>query len=277
MAYNLRKGDRGQEVKNLQSRLCGLEADGIFGSKTDAAVRDYQSAKDLAVDGIAGKATQTALGMPVYPGIDVSSHNGEIDWQAVSNSGVRFAWIKHTEGRTHENPRHEENLLGARANNVVAGAYHFARPDTDREPNLGDAITEAKWFLSHYDAKPGDLVPMLDLENGMKTDDTYNAHWALAWLETVEAELGHKPICYTARWAEDMYLVNADKTLLEELKEYPVWVASYNSGIEPERPSRIWSGWNVWQYTGSGAVPGVEGNCDKNWMSGGMLDYLRMY
>jgi lysozyme len=118
---------------------------------------------------------------------------------------------------------------------------------------------------------------MLDLENGMKTDDTYNAHWALTWLETVESELGHKPICYTARWAEDMYLVNADKALLEELKEYPVWVASYNSGIEPERPSRIWSGWNVWQYTGSGAVPGVEGNCDKNWMSGGMLDYLRMY
>lgn len=278
MSYMLRKGDRGQEVARLQSHLCGdLTADGIFGSKTDAAVRDHQWRQGLTVDGIAGPDTLGSLGIPVLLGIDVSSHNGEIDWLEVAKSGVKYAWVKHSEGQTHENPRHKENILGARNNNVIAGAYHFGRADTNRVPNLQDAVKEAEWFLSLYNPKPGDLLPMLDIENGMKTDDNYNVEWALKWLEVVENAVGSKPIVYTARWAEQLYLQYADKALLEQLATYPVWWASYNEGTEPERwTGKIWDEWDVWQFTGSGTTPGISGRCDRNWMAGGQLENLRL-
>ncbi len=66
MVFTLRSGSKGDEVKKLQNALnaqgydCGA-ADGIFGAKTEAAVRNFQSDHSLTVDGIAGKATQAAL------------------------------------------------------------------------------------------------------------------------------------------------------------------------------------------------------------------------
>lgn len=277
MSYTLRKGDRGQEVKRLQGHLCGLIADGIFGSKTDQAVRDYQAKQGLVVDGIAGTNTLRELGIPVLLGIDVSAWNGNINWSEVSKSGVKYAWVKHTEGQTHVNSGHKENMLGARNNNVIAGAYHFGRPDTNRDENLQDAVREAEWFLKNYNHKTGDLIPVLDVEKGMKTDDNYNVEWSLKWLEVVENALGCKPMVYTAKWAEDLYLIRADKSLLIELAKYPVWWASYNEGVEPERwTGKIWQEWDVWQFTGSGTTPGISGRCDRNWMAGGQLENLRI-
>lgn len=277
MSYNLRKGDRGQEVSRLQKHLCGLTIDGIFGSKTDQAVRDYQAKQGLIVDGIAGTNTLRELGIPVLLGIDVSAWNGNINWGEVSKSGVKYVWVKHTEGQTHVNSGHKENMLGARNNNVIAGAYHFGRPDTNRDENLQDAVREAEWFLKNYNHKTGDLIPVLDVEKGMKTDDNYNVEWSLKWLEVVENALGCKPMVYTAKWAEDLYLIRADKSLLAELAKYPVWWASYNDGVEPERwTGKVWKEWDVWQFTGSGSTDGIAGRCDRNWMAGGQLDSLRI-
>ena len=275
MSYNLKKGDRGQEVSRLQKHLCGLTVDGIFGSKTHAAVEDFQSKQSLVVDGIAGTNTLRELGIPVLLGIDVSAWNGNINWGKVSKSGVKYAWVKHTEGQTHANSGHKENMLGARNNNVIAGAYHFGRPDTNRDENLQDAVREAEWFLKNYSHKTGDLIPVLDVEKGMKTDDNYNVEWSLKWLEVVENALGCKPMVYTAKWAEDLYLLRADKSLLAELAKYPVWWASYNEGVEPVRwNGKIWKEWDVWQFTGSGSTDGIKGRCDRNWMAGGQLDSL---
>ncbi len=277
MSYNLRKGDRGQEVSRLQKHLCGLTTDGIFGNKTHTAVQDYQANQGLVVDGIAGKNTLRSLGISVLQGIDVSAWNGRIDWTKVSSCGMKYAWVKHTEGQTHVNSGHRENILGARNNNIVAGAYHFGRPDTNRDQHIVDAVREADWFLQNYIPKPGDLVPVLDVEKGMKTDDSYNVEWALKWLEVVERAIGSKPMVYTAKWAEDLYLARADKSLLQELGKYPVWWASYNEGVEPSRwTGKVWKEWSVWQYTSKGSVGGIRGNCDQNWMAGGCLDSLRL-
>ena len=65
MSYMLREGDRGQEVKRLQLNL-EVSSDGIFGPKTDSAVRSYQGANDLGVDGIAGPLTLGSLGIDVF-------------------------------------------------------------------------------------------------------------------------------------------------------------------------------------------------------------------
>ena len=76
-----------------------------------------------------------------YPihGIDVSKYQGEIDWNAVANSGVKFAWIKATEGGDHLDERFQANWQGAKLAGVPHGAYLFAY--WCRAP-----MDEAVWF-----------------------------------------------------------------------------------------------------------------------------------
>ena len=143
---------------------------------------------------------------------------------------------------------------------------------------IADAEREADHFLdaaSKFGFNAGDLIPTLDVEKGMKTDDQYNVEWCLKWLEVVEAELDVRPLIYTARWAYDLFLKRGFEGDLEKLLDYPLWVASYNSGTEPKRQVREWDEWTVWQWAGDGDVPGVKGKCDQNWMAGGKLESLR--
>ena len=275
--YTLRKGDEGQEVKRLQSKLPTV-ADGKFGSKTEAEVRAYQQHNGLGIDGIAGPQTLGNLGIEVFPGIDVSSHNGTIDFKKVREAGVRYAWIKITEGTTHQNPGFQKKFDDARDAGIIVGAYHFGRPDTYAGDSR-DWEKEADNFLLQLEKaglETGDMVPMLDVENGVKTDDSYNCEWYLNWLYKVGCETKVKPIVYTARWAWQLYVMKAEKELQNKIASYPLWLASYNSGVEPERTTTLWDEWDVWQWTGSGAVPGIRGDCDQNWMAGEQLDKLRV-
>ena len=275
--YILRKGDRGQEVARLQAKV-GADIDGIFGSKTEAEVIDYQSANDLGVDGLAGPETLGHMGNEVYPGIDLSSHNGEVDFSKVVRAGVKYAWIKVTEGTTHVNPGFQKKFEDARRAGLIVGAYHFARPDTYAgDPK--DWKNEADNFLKQLEVarlECGDLVPVVDLEQGLKTDDNYNCEWYLNWLDYVGCQTKTRPVVYTARWAWQLYIMKGSNELQNQLSTYPLWLASYNEGVQPERTPDIWNKWDVWQYTGSGTVPGVTGRCDQNWMAGGQLDKLRV-
>jgi len=275
--YTLRKDDKGQEVARLQIKI-GATADGDFGPATKKSVEEYQEEKSLTVDGIAGPQTLGSLGIEVYPGIDLSSHNGTVDFKKVAAAGVKYVWIKVTEGSTHQNPGFQKKFDDAREAGLIVGAYHFGRPDTHYKlPN--DWEKESTNFLLQLEKagiEYGDLVPVLDVEKGMKTDDNYNCRWSLNWLERVGAETNTRPLIYTARWAWQLYIMKAKKELQKEIASYPVWLASYNSGVEPKRKTKLWNEWDVWQWTGSGDVPGVKGRCDQNWMAGDQLCKLRV-
>jgi len=275
--YTLRKGNKGQEVARLQSET-GAKPDGDFGPNTKKAVKKYQDNNGLLVDGIAGPQTLGSMGIEVFSGVDLSSHNGTVDFKAMTKAGVKYAWIKVTEGTTHINPGFEKKFNDARSENMPVGAYHFGRPDTSpNDPN--DWKKEADNFLTQLNKaglECGDLVPVLDVEKGMKTDDNHNVHWCLHWLERVGCETNTKPIIYTARWAWQLYIMKAEEALQKELAAYPLWLASYNSGVEPKRKTKLWDEWDIWQWTGSGKVPGVKGRCDQNWIAGGKLNELRV-
>ena len=270
MMYILRIGDRGQEVTRLQKALGrGLAADGIFGPRTEDAVREYQKEQRLSVDGLAGKATLGALGIPVLFGIDVSSHNGTIAWKEVAMSEVEWVIIKVTEGTTHQTPGYEAKFRGARDAGLRVGGYHFSRIDT----NIGvkDVYNEAQNYLeamAKVGMRCGDLVPALDLESGLKTDDQYNVDWALEWLAHVECSVRARPVIYTAKWAWDLYLRRATKESLEKLCSYPVWWASYKNAFERTEPYNSpagWAEWAIWQTSGSyTGVPGLRGKVDTN-------------
>ena len=146
-----------------------------------------------------------------------------------------------------------------------------------------DAEREAHHFLKNIKkvgVHSGDLLPVLDVEAGMKTDDQYNADWTLKWLEEVEKELGVKSVVYTAKWAWGLYLYKADKSDLKKLtQDYPVWYASYirsKHKVGPGEKLRGWKEWDVWQYGSKGVVSGVPGGVDVNWMAGGQLCKLRV-
>lgn len=272
LKYTLRKGDEGQEVKRLQSKL-PVVADGIFGSKTEKAVRDYQQHNGLTVDGLAGKNTLDSLGINVTAAVDLSSWNGIVDFKKIKAAGCSAAWIKLTEGTTHINPGFQKKYDDARAEDFLVGAYHFGRPDTySGDPR--DWKKEADNFLTELEkvgCHRGDLVPVLDLEKGVKTDDNHNVEWCLKWLDYVGGETKSTPLVYTARWAWQLFVMRADDDKQQELAKYPLWLASYNDGIEPERKTKLWDEWDVWQYTGYGSIDGVKGRVDLNWIAGEQL------
>ena len=276
--YTLRFGDLGQEVKRMQSAM-GILSDGDFGPKTLAAVKQYQKMNHLLCDGLAGPRTLGSLGINVLAGIDVSAHNGQVDWPEVARAGVKFAWVKITEGQTHVNRGWQKRYEAAENSGIVVGPYHFARPDFNKyDTPEADAQAEFKHFRDTLDAvggiKSGNLTPAIDLEAGMKTDDQYNADWYLEWLRLTEEEWGVKGIVYTARWAWNLYMRNASEESRDKFLEYPVWWANYirkRPLVGPEDQLRNWQKWDVWQYTGWGACPGVKGNVDLNWMAGNQL------
>jgi len=284
LRYILRKGDKGQEVKRLQGNL-STSKDGDFGPKTEEALKNYQRENGLTVDGIAGPQTFGHMDIEVYAGIDVSAWNGKINWKEVADAGVKYVWIKATEGQTHTNRGHKEKFAGARDAGLIVGGYHFGRPDYNNHSDpMVDAEREAQHFLKVMEGvglNKGDLLPTLDVEKGMKTDDQYNVDWALRWLDVVEKEIGagNKPVIYTAKWAWDLFLAKASKESRNELVDYPVWWARYirkDHLVGPGDKLRGWKEWDVWQYTGHGNCPGVKGRCDLNWMAGGQLEKMRV-
>ena len=157
-----------------------------------------------------------------YPihGIDVSKFQGDIDWNAVAGSGVKFAWIKATEGGDHADDRFQANWEGAKAAGVPRGAYHFVywcRPPME----------EMAFFEQNAPVENDALPPVLDVE-ATPTSRTCHRHLtqedAIAemkvMLEEMERHYGKRPIIYTT---VDFYqAILADGAFMD----YPIWVRS---------------------------------------------------
>lgn len=226
-------------------------ADGFAGSSGEAGPTD---------------APQVRLDVgPTLPGIDVSHWQGEIDWQRVAEKGKRFAFLKATDGHDFLDPTFGFNRSEARANGLLVGAYHFARPD----PSKGDAVEEARWFVSQADPKPGNLLPVLDLETSKGLDRTEVTLWIRRWLAEVRRLTGVTPLVYTSPygWAH-----RTGDSRAPARDGAPLWIAHW--GVEsPLLPAGDWdsNGWRVWQYTSDGHVAGIAGRVDLDVVPGSSL------
>ena len=105
-----------------------------------------------------------------YPihGIDVSKYQGDIDWNAVKASGVKFVWIKATEGGDHADEKFTANWAGAKSVGIPHGAYHFVywcRPPSE----------EVSWFEQNVPIEDDSLPPVLDVE-ATPTSQTCHRH-----------------------------------------------------------------------------------------------------
>jgi lysozyme len=212
-----------------------------------------------------GTVTQAGADPGPRPlGIDVSHHNGAIDWKAVAHSGVVFAYVKATEGATFADHLFGANWARIKEAGMVRGAYHFFRP-------AAPALAQADRFLAAMgELSAGDLPPMLDLEEaggadrdewaGLPVEERVAA--ALAWLDRVERACGRKPVVYTRRG-----FLEAKLGSVGALAGYPLWVAHYTRAKRPSVP-KGWTRWTFWQYSECGAVAGISGNVDMDWYDG---------
>ena len=178
-------------------------------------------------------------------GIDVSVWQGQINWAAVANDGVRFAFVRASHGLSADS-RGAENMAGARGTIERVGAYHYLEKSHD-------AADQAGAFLRFYARADGDLPPVLDLEEG----GSDSAARALTWLAIVEEAIDVRPMVYTsAGFADRVGLVKR-----VELADYPLWVAHWTHAPEPTLPAP-WQSWAIWQHASNGRVAGINGSVD---------------
>ncbi len=186
------------------------------------------------------------------PGIDVSHHQAAIDWKKVAASGVKFAIIKASEGKTYKDPMFVAHSDGARAAGIAVGFYHYARPENNSPED------EAANFYRATLGQAYQLPLVLDVEgDASKLGRAKLTAWCKTFCEQVEKLSGHDVMIYTGGSFAKTYLGS-------ELNKYPLWIAHY--GVITPMANTTWSDWSAFQYSSSGKVPGISGNVDMNVM-----------
>ncbi len=217
--------------------------------------------------------TPTPTPTPTHlEGIDVSHWQGTIDWARVKATGKRFAYLKASEHTSFVDDKYEINRAAAKANGIVVGAYHFARPDE----TVDDAIREADHFINTARPVSGELLPVLDLEQTGGLGPKKLQNWALAFLNRVYERTGVKGAIYVSPsfWRNEV----GDSTILADNGYKVLWVAHWTTASSPSLPAGNWGGnsWTFWQYTSSGSVDGISGRVDLNRYNGTGLKKVRI-
>jgi lysozyme len=199
-----------------------------------------------------------------YPiiGIDVSHHQGEIDWAAVSSSGVKFAFIKATEGRDHVDSRFATNWRRATDVGIPTGPYHFFT-------FCAPGAAQAENFLRAAPPSPDSLPPVADVEfvgNCKSWSDASIVRAELGiFLESVERAWGVRTILYTTPDA-------LDRIVSDQFQGHPIWIRSVF--FEPDLGA--YRGWRIWQFSDNSRIPGISGPVDQNALRpGSSLSQLR--
>lgn len=189
-------------------------------------------------------------------GIDVSHHNGVVDWKKVAGDGYKFVYLKLTEGKSYVDKTTYNNYIAAKNAGLRVGFYHYAHV-------TNDPIAEVNFFLQKLADMKADLPHCLDLEENKGLSKAKVSAFALKWMEYLQKKTGITPILYTGYSFMNNFTNNMAK--------YPLWVARYSGsnrvkGFDAPGSSTIWRSWAMFQYTDSGKVNGIKGNVDINEM-----------
>ena len=185
---------------------------------------------------------------PLMKGIDVSVHNGNINWQKVKNAGIQFAILRAGYGRemSQKDARFEENYRNAKATGIPVGAYWYSYAMTEDEARL-----EADVFLSVIKGKQFEMPVYFDLEEKKQFDLGKEKVSAImrAFLEKVE-KAGYFVGLYGS--ASSLTTHTAD----DIKSRYTIWLAHWTDKTN-------YSGaYGIWQYSSGGTVDGISGNVD---------------
>jgi GH25 family lysozyme M1 (1,4-beta-N-acetylmuramidase) len=184
--------------------------------------------------------------MASVPGIDVSGHQGNVNWPAQWNAGKRFVWVKATEGTGYRNPYFSQQYNGSYNQGFIRGAYHFALPDRS------SGAAQANFFSSNGGGWSGDgrtLPGAMDMEYNPYGATCYGlskaamTNWIRDFSDTYKARWDKYPAIYTSTsWWNQCVGSSFGGT-------NPLWVARYSSSVG-QLPIG-WSVYTVWQYSSS--------------------------
>lgn len=204
----------------------------------------------------------TPMITPGKSGIDVSHHNGKIDWAEVAASGMAdFVYVKVTEGSGGDLSVDENgsfNIREARAQGLNVGAYHFLT-------TTSAATAQFANFKANC-PKEVNLVPVIDFETEDKLTPFELRGLLKGFATLTEKEYGVKPIIYTT---QSMYN-NILLPKLEDFGEYKMFLGS------PSHKPILYDGLSsyIWQYSFKGKVPGIHHHTDLSLLVGMELEDL---
>jgi lysozyme len=194
--------------------------------------------------------------------VDVSHHQGEIDWKKYAASGHQLAVCKITEGGDFNDTKAQMFRAGMADAGLKTGIYHFARPNAANL--LEDADLEAKHYLEQVGTLRPNEFPILDFEEYKGLNASQLTDWATRWCETVETSTGKTPWLYT----NNRILHQVDAT---KLSKYPLWLADYRtSDHDNPPPAAPWPKLQAWQFTDKAEFPGLPGKVDGSYLYGSL-------
>ncbi len=276
----MKRGTSGPEVAAYQADLVGLgyplpkstradgSLDGIVGPEVLAATQILEQDRrwSRSPQGTVSSATCVSArdATPYLRGLDVSKHQGKIDWRQVATAGYRWVYVKATEGRTYVDPLFEGHARGAAEAGLAVGAYHFWWPERD-------PATQARHLAATVKGRSLALPVCLDWEqeHGLSSRDLGARLQTL--IEATRQETGQTPAIYTSRRIveRDLPHLQPEHPLSQLLDACPWWMVSWASRTRPVAP---WvNRWAVWQTGPAQGVPGVEGPVDRNLLRPGTL------
>ncbi|MFJ9028077.1 lysozyme [Streptomyces sp. NPDC102274] len=186
-------------------------------------------------------------------GVDVSGHQGNVNWASLWNSGVKWAYVKATEGNYYKNPYFTQQYNGSYNIGMIRGAYHFGTPNDSSGANQANYFVDGGGGWS----RDGKTLPgVLDIEWNPYGEQCYSktpaqmVAWIRDFLNTYKARTGRDAVIYTATswW----------KTCTGNYAGFgttnPLWIARYNTTIG-ELPAG-WGFQTIWQYTSTGPIVG---------------------
>ncbi len=210
------------------------------------------------------KNKSSALQLKIH-GIDVSRHNGDIQWAQLNETRadkdrIEFVFMKATEGLDLVDKKFYENWDNAQRSGLYRGAYHFYL--VGKDPKL-----QALNFILHVKREKGTLRPVVDFEtlNGRQYSKERVQNDLKVFLDIVGNAFSCKPIIYTNY---PLY----QNIIKGNLDEYPIWLSDFNSNnltyFEGEKPI-------FWQYSEKGRIPGLNSYVDLNVFLGSKHKFLK--
>lgn len=196
-------------------------------------------------------------------GIDVSWHQGRINWDMVRSMEVRgihldFTFIKATEGLGRVDNQFRRNWDEAKDAGITRGAYHYFLATKSGR-------AQAENFLGTINLQSGDMPPVLDVEDTYGVSDSTLKERVREFLNVVQTNIGTRPIIYT-------YVDFYNRHLGRTFDAYPLWVAHY---FQEENP-HITRDWVFWQHSESGHVSGINTKVDFDVFSGDSLAFKQL-
>lgn len=187
----------------------------------------------------------------LYPGIDVSVWQGNIDFQRVKAAGKKIVYIRAGYGQDLDT-HFRVNAQKARDAGLPIGFYFYVTAE-----NAQQARAQARFFAQIIRNEAYQCRPAVDFEQyGSLSRAELNAI-AIAFAETLEQESGHLPLFYTN--------VSSIRYIWDnELTRFPLWIAEY--GVDRPSTTGGWGHWAGFQY-GAGRVDGILTNVDLDWFT----------